>query len=98
MDIKVDINSKQIEKQVTEAIIKSAIGEKIKESIDSMMKDGGYRIDSIIEKVVESEMKSIIRNTIVIEQNDTIKKLVTKAITEEAIQKVIDKVFKDSYY
>lgn len=91
-------NAEDINKQITEAIAKSAIGEELIRIVDKKVKELSNSQGSPLEKVVDNEIVKLI---IVILSNDPIKsylrdsvsKAVSDRITNDTIGNIVDIAF-----
>ena len=64
MQVNVEINPDVVNKQVSEAIINSALGEKLKAAIEERLKEilkGGYTSQTVVERVIDEEVRNVIR-------------------------------------
>lgn len=96
MEIKVDVNPEDINKMVSEAILKSAIGDKIKDVVqESVSKLGGWDspMKKAIEEVVHKEIIAIVQK----EHGEKIKTAVRAMITDKLVEDV-SKAAWDSFF
>ncbi|GAF70777.1 unnamed protein product [marine sediment metagenome] len=94
MDIKVDIKPEQINQAVSEAIINSVIGERLKEAIESELKRMSDRYDSPIRDVVRNMILGTLRDIISRDYKALIEAKVKESITDEMMSTIIDKAWK----
>jgi len=90
MEIEVNVNPKDIEKAVTEAIVASSLGGKIKAAVQSVFQNSGYGwsdpIKREVDAVVEQEIRRLIRN----EYEEQIRAKVRERLgTEELLDKMV---------
>lgn len=67
MEVELKIDSEAINKQVTEAIINSALGAQLQVEIDKALKEalqGTYNRDNVVKRVLDEELRRIIREVI----------------------------------
>lgn len=93
MDLKVEINAEDLNKQVTEAIAKSAIGEALKEQIDKtvveMSKGWNNPYENIIKQHISQEIEKVLSEDYQEAMNDFVK----SKMTDEFVQSLFTKVF-----
>ena len=94
MDIKLDIKPEQIEKAVTEAIIKSSIGSQITAAIQKTLND--WKFSSAIEAAVKDHIFSIVREMLYKDEElaAKIKKAFTDKLDDTFINSVADKLIR----
>lgn len=93
MDIKLNIDPADIQREVTDAIVKSAFGENLKKAVDGALKrmnDGWFNNE--LEKVVEREMRGIISKTVEEKYTEQIKLQLIQKITPDVLASTVDKV------
>ena len=96
MEIKVDVNPEDINKMVSEAILKSAIGDKIKEVIqESVSKLGNW--DSPMKKAIEEVVHKEIIRIVQAEHGEKIKMAIRALITDQLVEEVCKAAW-DSFY
>lgn len=100
MDIKVDIDAELINKKVSDSILESAIGTKLKEVIEeqvsSICKDS-YNSPSVVTKIVKDIVVQKVREIISEEKKEEIEKLVTEKLTEDIMADIVNNAW-DSYF
>ncbi|KKL79249.1 hypothetical protein LCGC14_2016710, partial [marine sediment metagenome] len=69
--MKIELNEKEIQDQVSKAIVESAIGKTIIKSINEYI--SGYRAHEIIDDAIGSQVKLIIRQVLLDDFSDIIK-------------------------
>lgn len=107
MQIEVNVDPEQINKHVAESIIKSALGEKVQESINKRLNellkgDYSYSSDNIIKNIVDEEFRNAIREHLRSNEASTkIREMVRRYFEEKftdeilagAFNKLWDKMF-----
>jgi hypothetical protein len=94
MDIKLDLDPKQIEQEVIRAIAASAFGDNLKKAVETAIKNlgnGNWYSDQLT-KYVEAEMRTMISATIQTQYAETIKAAIAKSITPDVLERVVGKV------
>lgn len=98
MDIKVnlDISPEQIQKQITEAITKSAIGEQLNKAVsEEIRKLNGhdYQYQKMLGNIISSEIERVCREIVREQYKELIEDVVKKHMTEEFTQSLLDKMW-----
>jgi len=105
MQFNVEINPDEVNKQVSEAIINSALGEKLKAAINKRMDDilgGGWNDPGIVKTVVDEEVRNIIRTMLQSDEFQTQMQAVVRkwfeekfsdALIGDALDRLWDKLF-----
>lgn len=91
MSIAITISPNDIDEHIKAAVLKSALGVKIKETIDKeveKMCEGGYYRTSPIQSVVQDELQRLVR---VYLQADDVKPKLIEAIKNALAEDIIDK-------
>jgi hypothetical protein len=98
MNIKVDINTEEVNQAVVQAIINSAIGEKIKEEVEKgLTEKKGFSSETIIESAIKSTVHAEITKMIHAEihnRKEIIRKALIPLITDEVIADISTAAFK----
>jgi len=89
MDIKIDMDKDTINQEIASAIIQSVLGDHIKEAIQFTLNKADSPYANSVQKVVEIEVATIIKNLLQNEYHDKLKEAVRQRITDEVVQKVI---------
>lgn len=100
MDIKVNIDAEAINKKVTDSILESAIGERLKEAIESQISDicvDKYNSPSVVTRIVKDIVTDRVRTIITEEKKDEIEKLVTEKLTEDIMSEIVNNAW-DAYF
>ena len=94
MQIELHVDPAAIEKQVTEAIIASAFGERLTQAIDEAIKRLGnsYSYDNQLSKWVEYEMRKIVESTIEDKYRAGIEAKLREKLTPELLTAVCERV------
>lgn len=87
MSFNLDIKPEEISKYLSEQILKSTIGDFIKEAIDSKLKDS-WSLKSDIEKYVQQVIRNIIADMITGEFQEKIKEIVMNNLTQEKLEEL----------
>lgn len=90
-DVRVVIDAQKIEDEVTQAILDSVIGKKLKEKLEKLAeqwKIGEYWEDNL-EKIIEGEVKLIIHAKVREAIQPHLKKNIDHLVTEELLNKLI---------
>ena len=86
MQIEVNINPDDVNKQVTEAIVKSALGEKLSKAIATALNEAldgnGYNRRSVVEEVVRDNIKAAVSE--VVHEPETYEKI--KLLTRKMLE------------
>lgn len=101
MQINVDINPEEVNRQVSAAIINSALGKELKKEIESALNEtikGGFYGSSVIKRVVDEQVRIVVRDLVAAtEYHEKIKVIVEKylaeRLTDEIITAALDKVW-----
>lgn len=93
MDFKVDIDPEQINKEVSEAILKSAIGKQLKESIEKEVKNLGGLYNNPMDTVIRGEVNKVIKELIAEKYQDQIRAEVEKHITDKVVSDITGKAW-----
>jgi hypothetical protein len=93
MSIQVNIDAEQINQMVSDAILNSVIGDKLKTEIEQQIGKLSATYDNPIKKVVEEE---ILRQIQIIVQRDfhaTLEQMVKDRITSDLVEIMVDAVW-----
>jgi negative regulator of replication initiation len=101
MQVNVDINPEEVNRQVAAAIINSALGERLQSEIDKRMKEivgDGYYQTGVIGQVVDEEVRGAIRKILMSDEyNEKIKSMVrlymTEKLTAEVLSGALDRLW-----
>ena len=90
-----NINSEDIQKEITQAIVNSAFGEKlttaVKNELDGIISDRFWHSDkSIVKRALENEIETIAHNWIRENLKNEIEKAIEKKITKDLIERAVD--------
>jgi hypothetical protein len=92
--IQVSIDPEAVNKMVSEAILKSAIGNKIKSAIEGELLRINNSYSNPYVGVIQSVINDIIRDLVATQHSDAIKEQVHKLVTEEKVNSVVETIFK----
>lgn len=103
MDIRVDIDAEAVNRQVSDAIIKSALGKKLVEAVDNAVRsvvDGSYTSNSIVQSVVREEIRRHIGAILNEEEFSTrvrevVREQLETHLTDTVLQSMFEKLWKD---
>ena len=102
MDINIEVKPEQIEKAITEAVVKSALGEKINESVRKALGDYelGRSIDGVIRDVINAQVRGAILSTETLKDAVTkqVQEKMTDAFVEAAVSKIVSNLFDSARY
>lgn len=101
LELNVNIDPDQINKTLTLAIAKSAIGENLKKVIDNEVQRLSASYDNPIKSVVANEINILLTQIIRDEYSEEIKKIVKEKISEDFINDLTSKLwekFTRNYY
>lgn len=91
----VSIDHEAVTRQVTEAILKSALGAKIEKAVNDALQErygGRSVVDNAIASEIESQTRIIARETLREgPSRDLIAEKLTAALSDEAISKIVEK-------
>lgn len=94
MELNVQINPDDINKMVSEAVLKSAIGEELKKAIAKQMEQLGRTFDNPVEHVVNQHVRDMVQGVLIGTYTERIRERIHQAvaakITDEFIGKVIE--------
>ena len=94
MDLKVNIDSEQINKMVADAVLNSAIGEQIKTQVQKNVDELGRSYNNPIDAVIKKHVNDLILKCLMAEHGESLKAKVHEAIsgkiTDEFVNKVMD--------
>ena len=79
--MKIELNEKEIQDQVSKAIVESAIGKTIIKSINEYI--SGYRAHEIIDDAIGSQVKLIIRQVLLDDFSDIIKEKMKEELLKD---------------
>ena len=95
MQVNVDINPEEVNRQVAAAIINSALGERLKLEIEKHMKEivgDGYYKTGIIAEVVDEEVRNVIRKFLMSDEcNEKMKSMVRSYLDEKLTAEVFSR-------
>ncbi|HDY68963.1 MAG TPA: hypothetical protein ENH85_14380 [Candidatus Scalindua sp.] len=94
MDINVNVDAEAINKQITEAVAKSAIGKQIKRVIDEEVKKLSTSWQNPLSRVVGIEIEKMLRQLIQEEYMGKIKEWVSKQMSDEFVKNILGKMWK----
>jgi len=86
-EIKVELNSEDINKSISDAIVKSVMGETIVEMVDEYVKNLSTRYDSPVKKTLEEEVTRIVKQ-LVLDRQAEIRTVVEKQIADGMVEKL----------
>lgn len=91
LQVELKIDPKDVEKQVTEAIIASSFGEQLKSTIDEVLKNFGnrYSWDNELRKWVDSKMKTIAWKYIEEHHTQQIEEAIRKYLAETNLDELV---------
>lgn len=94
MDIKLDIDPKEIQNHITKTIIASSFGTTLKSAIESGMRSmsQSFTWQPILESYVKEEMRKIITDYVTKEYKDKIIDQIKVSITPEVLDMVVSKI------
>ena len=92
MDIEVKVDPEHVEKCVSEAIVKSAIGGHIKKALEDILKSESW--NNPFRSAVSSEVHRTIVKLVEDDYSDRIRIMVRKQMTEAVLNDVINKAMK----
>ena len=99
MEFEVKVDKDAIEIAVTQAIIDGAIGDRIKEAVEKVLKDStssytyGDKKSGVILSVVERAVGEITRQVFVDEYQERVREAVRARITDEIVDSLIARTF-----
>lgn len=94
MEVKINIEPEQINQMVSQAILESVIGEKMKAAIEKELAKLSSSYDNPLEKVVAEEIRIILIDLLRSEPYyEQINAAVKKELTEEAIAQILGTVW-----
>ena len=94
MDFNVNIDAEAINKQITEAVAKSAIGKQIKRVVDEEVKKLSTSWQNPLSRVVGIEIEKMLRQLIQEEYMGKIKEWVSKQMSDEFVKNILGKMWK----
>ena len=97
MNLNVEVNPEEINKQITEAVAKSAIGVELSKTIEKKVKEmsASYNnpFDAIVKKEIEAIMTCIIRDEYKKQIQEQVRAKLSEKFVDEIISKMWDHVF-----
>jgi hypothetical protein len=93
MDVKLEISAEDINRELTAAVAKSLIGEKIQEIIKEEVRRLSACYNNPLEPVVRGIINNMVRDMILTEFKEPIEKLVRERLTTEIQTTLIDKAW-----
>ena len=98
--INVNIDPEQVNKAISDAIIKSAIGEQLDKTIKDEVDRLSRSYDNPIKGIVQREIQAAITNIVHEQYADKIRTMVAEKVTEQFTDELFDKLwrsFSDRY-
>jgi hypothetical protein len=92
-EILINVDPKQINKFVAEAILESCLGEEVRKAIEKVVgqiSQVDYRGHGVISDIVKAKVQETICELLNTEYREQIKTLVSEAMTEKAIKELTD--------
>lgn len=93
-EIKVDISAEDINKEIRDAIVNSAIGTELKRAMEKKIKEFSQSWNNPLERVVSNEIATIVRASVEKEYLPQIKKFITEKMTDKFVKDLLDKLWK----
>ncbi len=93
MELNVNINPEDINKQIVEAVAKSAIGETIEKVIKDEVAKISTSYNNPLERVIRAEIERIVRETIINEHKPQLQKMVSNKLTEQITDDLLSKLW-----
>jgi hypothetical protein len=96
MDIKVDINPEEVNKAVSEAIIKSTIGAELEKAVQAQVKiltSNSFQYKNVFENIIKREIEVTLRDLIQDKYSQQIKEFVTANVTENFTADLLNKMW-----
>jgi hypothetical protein len=101
MQVNVDINPEEVNRQVASMIINSALGQKLKDEIEKQVGEivtTSYYSNSVVKRVVEEQVYQIVHEILMApEYRDKLKLVVRtwleEKFTDEVLGKLLEKVW-----
>lgn len=94
MDLNVNIDPKTIEQYLVDAILKSSIGDAVKESVNRVLKNCQQSYNNPIDAVINQHIGNMVREVLHENHREEIKEAVTKGLaaklTDDFIQRVVE--------
>lgn len=93
MNINVDIKAEDINRAVTDAIAKSAIGDLLEKAIKEQVAKLSQSYNNPLEKVIEQQVFATVRKVLQEEYADTLKNMVRDKMTNKTIDAFVEKLW-----
>lgn len=93
MELNVDINPEQINKEISEAIAKSAIGETLAKQIKKSVDDLSISYNNPFESIIKDEINNQIRELVQTKYKDQIREAIAEKLKDDFVDTVIDKLW-----
>lgn len=93
LDVKVEVNAEDVQRQVVQAIIDSAIGEALKKSLEELAKEwkvAGYW-DNSLTKTIKQEAEALLRQETIKRVKPIIVAKVESLITDDFVEAIVRK-------
>lgn len=94
MEINVNVDAEAINKEITEAVAKSAIGKEIKRVIEEKVKELSTSYNNPLSRVVGREIEKMLRQLIEEEYMGQIKEFVRKQMSDDFVKDILGKMWK----
>lgn len=92
----IEVNPEQINQMVSEAILKSSIGEALRRAVDKQILSLTASYNNPLEEVIKEHVLLEMRRLITIEYHDKIEAMVKEKITEKVVGDVVNEAW-DSF-
>lgn len=90
MEFQINLDPEQINKNITEAVAKSAIGKELQRAIEKAVKDLSQSYNNPFEHIIKMEIEKLIREEVT-KHLDHIRDEVAKRLTTEVLNDIVSK-------
>jgi hypothetical protein len=93
MNLNVEIKPEDINKQITEAVAKSAIGENLKKVIEKEVESMSSKFNNPLDNIVTSEIQRMVIDVIRSEYQQQLREIIKEKISEKFVSEQMDKIW-----
>jgi len=94
MSLNVQIDPKEVERYVADAVLKSAIGPMVEKAINDALKSLGTGYGGPLERAIKDHVQKIILDVVTEEYGDKIRAAVREYVTDAAVDELVHKGWK----
>jgi len=94
MELNVKIDPEAINKEIVDAVAKSAIGEQLKKIIEEKAKEWGNTYNNPLKPIIEAEISNLMRKIVRDNYMTQIEEFVKKNMTEKFTEDILNNMWK----